>query len=569
MIKCLTRISQMGVGPVAIISLLLSQGIPACSKICTPTKIPSNYTWPDPYPSCPSKCATGQTLNWNPEYQYMASSVALMSGVILVVISPVLGWAMNFCSYPVILGFTTGGGIMIALGQLKDVMGYAIRKDRLQEGIYDFFSSLPSTHGPTCTMGALAAFFLFVVRKLGQGRLLWWKSSRVPNWVKAAALLPWPFGLVVLYTGISAKMNLSAKGVAIVGIVPPGLPPFGLPQHFNDNISKLISVTITITICGYLESIAVETKFANQFKYQINPTQEAFAQGWANIFGGLTLSYPAVGSFSRSATNAAYGSKSPVCNFVTAMVIMVCLLVLTPYLYNMPKVILASIVIVAALSLTEWPEVVFLWKTNKKDWALCMIVLNVVLWNSLETGIYVGFALCGLEVLVRSTFPKVVHVDDSKVVIYLPGSTGTASEAIELAPVFEPYGEEIGLDTLICKVDGQMIFASAGQVKRMISTGFPVVYKRNHTTKFVLDLTDLEMSDSTTLRAIVGILENVQSYNIRTCIVGLPKNLELLMQHESVSEMFTGVERFETPAKMLSCGWLTYIAPDTTLAIKG
>ncbi len=121
-------------------------------------------------------------------------------------------------------------------------------------------------------------------------------------------MLPWAFGLVVLYTGLSAHLNLASQGVAIVGSVPPGLPSIVVPYGLLDNIPKLISPVVVIVIVGYLESIAVETKFANQFKYQPQPTQESFAQGWGNILGGLTGAYPAVGSFSRSSANATYGS---------------------------------------------------------------------------------------------------------------------------------------------------------------------------------------------------------------------------------------------------------------------
>ena len=357
----------MGVGPVALISTLVGQGVPSCSKICFPAPKPSNYTVVDPYPNCvtaQSKCPANTKWDWNPLYQNQASTIALMVGVIMIVLAPVLGWFMNFVPSPVIMGFTSGGGIIIALGQLKDIQGYPVNKDTLQAGVADFFNNIRQTQGITATMGWLAVGFLFFIRKLGQGRILWWKV-KMPAWTKQVALLPWAFGLVVLYTGISAQMNLYAKGVAIVGVVPAGLPPVVVPPGLNDNISKLISVTITIVIIGYLESIAVETKFAHQFKYQINPTQESFAQGWANVFAGITQAYPAVGSFSRSSTNAAYGAKTPMCNLIAAMVIMVCLLVLTPYLYNMPKNILAAIVVVAALSLVELPEFVYLFRTNK------------------------------------------------------------------------------------------------------------------------------------------------------------------------------------------------------------
>ena len=413
----------MGVGPVSLVSQLVSQSVPACSKVCFPNKLPANFTVVDPYPNCPTKCPANQTLNWNPIYQNQASSIALMVGVIMTVLAPILGWCMNFIPSPIIMGFTSGGGIIIAMGQLKNIQGYSIRTDVLQNGVYDFFAYINQTRRTTAIMGWLAIGFLFFLRKLGQGRILWWKVRAIPEWVKQATLLPWAFGLVVLYTGISAQMNLAGtQGVAVTGAIPPGLPPIKVPYDLSDGIPNLISVTIIITIVGYLESIAVETKFAHQFKYQINPTQESFAQGWGNIFGGLTGAYPAVGSFSRSATNAAYGSKSPMCNFVAAMVIMVCLLVLTPYLYDMPQNVLAAIVIVAALSLVEIPEFIYLFRTNKFEFLVIMLTALLVLFSSLQNGIYASVSLCGFVVLFQVRTPRTARTARSEASARRPAS---------------------------------------------------------------------------------------------------------------------------------------------------
>ena len=394
--------SQLGVGPVALVSTLVSQSVPACSKVCFPKPVPSNYTVVDPYPACPTKCdAATQTLTWNPTYQNLASTIALMVGVIMIVFAPVLGWCMNFVPSPVIMGFTSGGGIIVACGQIKSIMGYAIRKDNLQETVYDFFAYIGQTQATTAIMGYLAIAFLFFVRKLSQGRLLWWKVKAMPEWVRQVALLPWAFALVVLYTGVSANLNLASHGVAVVGLVPAGLPQISVPYNLGANIPSLISPVIVIVIVGYLESISIETKYANQFKYQIDPTQESYAQGWGNVLGGITGAYPAVGSFSRSAVNAAYGSKSPMCNLVAAMVIMVCLLVLTPYLYDMPQNVLAAIVIVAALGIVEVDEFPFLLRTNKFEFLVIVLTALLVLFYSLEMGIYVSVSLCAFVVLFQ------------------------------------------------------------------------------------------------------------------------------------------------------------------------
>eukprot|EP00292_Cryptomonas_paramecium_P033713 CAMPEP_0113704568 /NCGR_PEP_ID=MMETSP0038_2-20120614/26596_1 /TAXON_ID=2898 /ORGANISM="Cryptomonas paramecium" /LENGTH=709 /DNA_ID=CAMNT_0000629373 /DNA_START=591 /DNA_END=2720 /DNA_ORIENTATION=- /assembly_acc=CAM_ASM_000170 len=545
----------MGIGPVALISSVVAQGIPACSKVC----IFANRTFVDPYPICPlskSECTKPAVLDFNPDYQNMASTVALMTGFIMVVMAPLLGWFMNFVPSPVIMGFTTGGGLIIALSQLKDIFGYKVSKDNLQSGLGDLFSHFDQTQGITCTMGLLAAAFLFVARKLGQGRILWWKAP-VPKWLKQLALLPWAFGLVVLYTAISANYNLKDRGVDVVGSVPPGLPPAVVPYDLDKNIPKLISVTITITIVGYLESIAVETKFANQFKYQINPTQESIAQGWANILAGLTMAYPAVGSFSRSSTNAAYGSKSPICNLVAALVVLICLLVLTPYLYHMPKCVLAAIVVVAALALVEWEEFIYLWRTNKFEFLIMLLTFLLAAFYTLEYGIYVSVALCGFMVLFQATQPKVTMLASNRMFIYLPGATSIISQETDVKKVLGDLKTPEDSDAFFCHVEGSLIYAAAGQVKKLLFHRISILSKSRCIRRFIFDLKDMSLADSTALKALVGVLDDLDSRNIRACIVGPPKGLLLLMPHTRVQRQLSKVHIFQDMQELNESGWLT------------
>ena len=186
---------------------------------------------------------------------------------------------------------------------------------------------------------------------------------------------------------------------------------------------------------GFLESIAVETNFATKLKYQVRPTQEAVAQGAANIIGGLTMCYPVVGSFSRSATNASYDSQSPMCNLITASVIMLTLLFFTKLFYYMPLNVLAAIVIVAALSLVDLHEAVFLWSSSKKEFCLLLLTFTLTAFAKLELGIYVSIALCAAEVLFKSTRPKVAVLSDNFVLVYLPGAAaGGDTKAAEMVP---------------------------------------------------------------------------------------------------------------------------------------
>ena len=159
---------QMGVGPVAIVSLLLASGVPACNMLCPNEDgtIPS-----DPYPVCPDESTCGRPLVYSERYWGMCTSVALMVGIIQVIAAPLLGFVMNFVPHPVISGFTSAGGLIIAMSQLKDIMGFTIRKDKLQDGLSDFFHGLDKTNITTFTMGIVAVVFLFSMRKLGQGKV--------------------------------------------------------------------------------------------------------------------------------------------------------------------------------------------------------------------------------------------------------------------------------------------------------------------------------------------------------------------------------------------------------------
>ena len=386
---------QMGIGPVAIVSLLVAEGVPVCNKLCPGD---GGVLLPEPWPSCSMECQGNVDKEYNPEYWSYATCIALMSGIIHVACAPLLGFVMNFVPHPVISGFTSAGGLIIAMSQLKDIVGFQVRKGTLQNGIVDFFSNIDQTHGITCVMGSTAIIWLFTMRKLGQGKLWFAPSQPVPPRARLFGKLPWPFLTVIIYIIVSSQVGLDQRGVKITGAVPDGLPQFVFPKNFFANIPALLPITIQIVIIGFLESIAVETNFATKLKYQVRPTQEAVAQGAANIIGGLTMCYPVVGSFSRSAANASYDSQSPMCNLITGCVIMLTLLFLTKLFYYMPLNVLAAIVIVAALSLVDPHEAIFLWSSSKKEFCLLLLTFTLTAFAKLELGIYVSIALCAAEV---------------------------------------------------------------------------------------------------------------------------------------------------------------------------
>mmetsp|Transcript_62022 Transcript_62022/g.147806 ORF Transcript_62022/g.147806 Transcript_62022/m.147806 type:complete len:878 (-) Transcript_62022:50-2683(-) len=535
---------QMGIGPVAIVSLLTAQGVPACNLLCPNA---DGFLPPDLYPSCPV-CEGAEP---NPVYWHYATTIALMSGIIQVLLGPLLGFVMNFVPHPVISGFTSAGGLIIAMSQLKDIMGYPIRKGRLHEGIYDFFSQLEKTNVPTMVMGVAAIIFLYIVKKLGQGKVVFFPSWKVHKNVKFGAKLPWAFIVVIVYILVTWGLRLDEHGVKITGYVPSGLPNFELPPGFVDNVPKLLSITIQIVIIGYLESIAVETKFATMLKYTVRPEQEAFAQGMANLVGGMTSCYPVVGSFSRSATNASYESQSPMCNLITGLVIMFTLLFLTELFFFLPKNVLAAIVIVAAVSLVDPSEATFLWKSSKKEFALLLVCFVITAFIALEWGIYISVALCGAEVLFKSTRPKVVRVNNNYIIVYLPGAAGKGDTLAEqLVPA-----NLAGRGILIIRVEGDLNFSAASALKNIISAQFKHALERAQVSEeddeserepvlaaLVFDLSEMDIVDTTALGALIALVEETEGHDIAVFITGVPPGLVHFLRIESVRSKLGNVE---------------------------
>jgi MFS superfamily sulfate permease-like transporter len=146
------------------------------------------------------------------------------------------------------------------------------------------------------------------------------------------------------------------------------------------------------------------------------------AIGLGNIGAGLTRAFPISGSFSRSSENAFMDSQTSMPNLVTGILIMFTLLFLTPLFYYLPQCALSANIIVAVLSMVDFHEALYLWKTSKKEFCLWLLIFLVTLFESPETAIYVGLALCGAWVLFGATRAKVVFTSEGLVVVQLPGA---------------------------------------------------------------------------------------------------------------------------------------------------
>jgi MFS superfamily sulfate permease-like transporter len=180
-----------------------------------------------------------------------------------------------------------------------------------------------------------------------------------------------------------------------------------------------------------------------------------------NIIAGLTRCYTMSGSFSRSSENAFMDSSSSMPNVITGLIIMFTLLYLTPLFYYLPQCALSANIIVAVLSMVDFPEALYLWRTSKKEFGLWLIIFCITLFETPETAIYVGLALCGANVLFNSTRVKVEVTSESLMVVQLPGVEAVSpSWNISSTEVTKPVlpNSLSGHGTLILRVVGTLSY---------------------------------------------------------------------------------------------------------------
>jgi len=242
-------------------------------------------------------------------YAVAALSLAALSGLILLAMGLFrLGFIANFLSHPVIAGFITASGIIIAASQLKHILGIDAHGHNLLELIISLFQHLGQINWITAIIGILATGFLFWVRK-GLKPVL--EQLGLPSGLTGVLVKTGPVAVVVVTTAAVWLFGLSDKGVKIVGEVPQSLPPLTLPSFSPDLLGQLLLPAFLISIIGFVESISVAQTLAAKKRQRIDPDQELIGLGAANIGASLTGGFPVTGGFSRSVVNFDAGAATP------------------------------------------------------------------------------------------------------------------------------------------------------------------------------------------------------------------------------------------------------------------
>lgn len=343
------------------------------------------------------------TAAGTPEYLGAAIILALVSGLILIAMGFArLGFLANFLSHPVISGFITASALLIAIGQLKHILGFKIKGHNVVEQLSSLLTGLSTTNTATLMIGASAFGFLFWARRALAPLLqkLGLSSALSASLSKAA-----PVVVVIATTLLVWGLNLQTAGVSVVGDIPRGLPHPVLPRFDAELWHTLFVPALMIGVVGYVETISVAQTLAAKRRERIDLDQELIALGAANIGSAVSGGFPVTGGFSRSVVNFDAGARTPAAGALTAIGIALATLFLTPFLFHLPKATLAATIMVAVLSLIDFKAIKRTWSYSKSDFTAMIGTIFGTLILGVEAGIAIGVLSSLVLFLARTSRP--------------------------------------------------------------------------------------------------------------------------------------------------------------------
>ncbi|WP_300053982.1 sulfate permease [Sulfitobacter sp.] len=341
-------------------------------------------------------------------YVTAALTLAFLSGAMLLALGLFrLGFLANFLSHPVIAGFITASGILIAASQLRHILGIEGEGHTLVEILASLWADLGEVNPITLLLGVTATAFLFWVR--GGLKPLLLRMGLGPRLADIGAKT----GPVLAIVGTTLAVwafDLGSRGVAIVGEVPQSLPPLTLPSFSPDLLSQLFIPALLISIIGFVESISVAQTLAAKKRQRIDPDQELIGLGSANLGAAFTGGFPVTGGFSRSVVNFDAGAETPAAGAFTAVGLALAALFLTPLIYFLPKATLAATIIVAVLSLVDFSILKRARAFSHADFAAVSVTILLTLIFGVEAGVSAGVITSILVHLYKTSRPHMAVV---------------------------------------------------------------------------------------------------------------------------------------------------------------
>jgi SulP family sulfate permease len=415
----------------------------------------------------------------------------LMAGIILVAMGVArIGSAIKYIPDPVIVGFTSGIGIIIFVGQWKDFFGLkpVASGTHFHAKLLSLFQAFPTLHWATTGLGAIALLTLIVGTRY---------IKRVPA----------PLVAMLLTTVLQSVFNF--EGVATLGTafggIPRELPHLQFPAFDFTTLVQLIAPAFTIALLGAIESLLSATVADGMANTHHDPNQELIGQGIANIAAPLFGGFAATGAIARTATNIRNGATNPISGLVHCAFLLLVILLLAPLAARIPLAALAAILFYVAWNMSDVRRFTHVLKTSPRaDVGILLTTFLLTVFSDLVVAVNVGVVLSSLLFMRRMAQSVSIEEDSESQVATDSG-----------------LGRDFVLpkDTVVYSIDGPLFFGAAENLEKTLRRS------QNRVRTIVIRMRRVPFMDTTGLSALDEIVADFQRTGTRVVLCEVRGNV--------------------------------------------
>jgi SulP family sulfate permease len=444
--------------------------------------------------------------------QDVASFVALItlcSGALFLVLAVLkMGWIAQFLSRAVVTGFLFGAAIDVVIGELPKLTGTEVTGSNPLQELWSWLGTLGDAQLATVLVGGAALGVVFGLRVVAPG---------VPG------------ALVLVVGGLVASwlLDLGARGVALVGEVPRGLPTLQLPdaQLLADHASTVAIAAVALVLIGFSQTAGDARTFAARHRYRVDINQESVAQGMANVGAGLFQGMPVSTSLSASSLNDHTGARSGLASLTSGVIVLLTLLVLAPLFSDLPKAVLGALIIEAVvMGMMDLPEMRRLARVQRLDFWIAVAAIAATLLVGVLAGVMVGIGLSLLWLISVATRPPMPLL-------------GREAGTQVFRELDEHPEDERFPGVVVLRLDGGLFFATSDALEDRIRE---VALSASDIGGIVLDCEGIDFIDSQGSAKLREILELTEQAGVTLRLARVKPAVRELLRRDHVLDRIGG-----------------------------
>ena len=425
-----------------------------------------------------------------------AITLAFLSGVILMLLGALkFGFIANFLSHAVVSGFITASSLIIALSQLRHLLGVSASGHTFFELGGQLLASISGIHSMTALLGFSCLAFLLIARKYASTLIQKMGVDKSTSDILAKMS---PILVVGISTAIVAISSLDQQGIVVVGDIPSGIVNPSWPSFNVEVIKLLVLPAFFIAVIGYVESISVGRTLGAKRQEKIDPNQELVALGGANLASGFSGAFPVTGGFSRSVVNYDAGVKTQFAGIYTAIGIGIAAFLLPPFLYYLPVAVLSATIIVAVLSLADFSILKKAWHFSKSDFVAVFITITITLAAGVEMGVASGIIASILLYMYLTSTPHIAEIG------LIPNTEHFRN--------IKHFKVELASNAVSLRIDESIIFSNADFLESYIED---IVVQRSEVKNIILHCGGVNSIDLTGMDMLISLNNRLQSMGVK------------------------------------------------------